>query len=48
MHTNTARKCKSSHPRPHLRITQIHTTQTTPNHQSRKTSPSSHIVESST
>jgi hypothetical protein len=30
MHTNTARKCKSSHPRPHLRITQIHTTQTTP------------------
>jgi hypothetical protein len=44
--TSTLRKCKFYHIR--LRITQIHTTITTPKHQSRKTSPNNHIAESST
>jgi hypothetical protein len=46
MRTNTARKCKSFLTRLHLRITQIHTTIITPKHQSKKTSPNNHIVES--
>jgi hypothetical protein len=45
--TNTARKYKSSHPRLHLRTTQINTTIITPKHQSRKTLPNNHIAESS-
>jgi hypothetical protein len=47
-HINTFKKYKLFHPRLHLRITRTHTTKITPKHQSRKTSPSSHIVELST
>jgi hypothetical protein len=46
-HTSTIRKYKLFHPRIRLPITQTHTTKITPKHESRKTSLSSHIVESS-
>jgi hypothetical protein len=47
-HISTIRKYKLFHPRLRLRITRTHTTKITPKHQSRKTSPSSRIAESST
>jgi hypothetical protein len=47
-HIRTIRKYKSFHPHLLLRITQTHTTKTTPKRQSRKTSPISRIAESST
>jgi hypothetical protein len=47
MHISIIRKYKSSHLRLRLRITQTHTTKITHQRQSRKTSPISHIAESS-
>jgi hypothetical protein len=47
-HISTIRKYKLFHPCLRLRITRTHTTKITPKHQSRKTSPSSRIAESST
>jgi hypothetical protein len=49
-HTNTTRRYKSYHPHSRLRtrISQTSTTQITPKHQNRKTSPISRIAESFT
>jgi hypothetical protein len=49
-HTNTTRRYKSYHPHSHLHtsISQTSTTQTTPKHQNKKTSPISRIAESLT
>jgi hypothetical protein len=49
-HTNTTRRYKSYHlhHRLYTRISQTSTTQITPNHQNKKTSLISHIVESFT
>jgi hypothetical protein len=49
-HINTTRRYKSYHPHSHLcaRINQTSTTQTTPKHQNKKTSPISRIAESFT
>jgi hypothetical protein len=47
-HISTTRRYQSYHPRPRLRINQSHTTKITHQRRSKKTSPISRIVESST